>query len=212
MVDREFENRTSLITDPPEGKIPPLTAEAEARIEAARNYRRDHPADGPEDRTRQVRCITYGIPRVGGLGAGYNSYYQIFQTGHHVVIEQELTHTTRIIPLDGRPHISDDIRQWHGDSRGRWDGDTLVVETRHFSPQSNFRGARERLLLAERFTRVGVDEMHYEFTVSDSTTWEEPWTALVPWRRTTDPMFEGMPVTRATLAWKASSRALGRRK
>ena len=106
------------------------------------------------------------------------------------MIEQELIHTTRIIPLDGRPHISDDIRQWHGDSRGRWDGDTLVVETRHFSPQSNFRGAREHLLLVEWFTRVGVDEMHYEFTVSDSTTLEEPWTALVPWRRTTDPMFE----------------------
>ena len=124
------------------------------------------------------------------LLAGYNSYYQIFQTVDHVVIEQELIHTTRIIPLDGRPHVSDDIRQWHGDSRGRWEGDTLVVETSHFSPQSNFRGAREHLFLVERFTRVAADEIHYEFTIRDSTTWTKPWTAVVPWRRTSDPMFE----------------------
>ena len=92
--------------------------------------------------------------------------------------------------MDGRPHVSEEIRQWHGDSRGRWEGDTLVVVTKQFSPQSNFRGAREHLVLVERFTRVADDEMHYEFTVSDSTTWEQPWTAVVPWKRTTDPMFE----------------------
>ena len=186
LVERDFNNRTSLITDPANGKLPSTTPAARAAEDLARTGR-GRPAVWTHDRGLSERCITFGLPN---LLAGYNSYYQIFQTADHVVIEQELIHTTRIIPLDGRPHVSDDIRQWHGDSRGRWDGDTLVVETRHFSPQSNFRSAREHLLLVERFTRLGVDEMHYEFTVSDSTTWEEPWTALVPWRRTTDPMFE----------------------
>ena len=99
MVDREFENRTSLITDPPDGKVPALTSAADARAEAARAYRREHPADGPEDLSRQVRCITYGIPRVGGLGAGYNSYYQILQTPDHLIMLGEMIHDARVIPI-----------------------------------------------------------------------------------------------------------------
>ena len=112
------------------------------------------------------------------------------QTADHVVIEQELIHTTRIIPLDGRAHVHDAIDLWHGNSVGRWEGDTLVVESRNFSPQSNFRGARENLHLVERFTRVGPDDLHYEFTVSDLTVWTAPWTALMQWKRTDEPIFE----------------------
>ena len=186
LVEREFNNRTSLIVDPPSGKLPPATLAGETASRLAQEGR-GRPAAWTVDRGLSERCITFGLPN---LLAGYNSYYQIFQTADHVVIEQELIHTTRIIPLDGRPHVGDGIRQWLGDSRGRWEGDTLVVETRNFSPRSNFRNAREHLRLVERFTRVGPDEMHYEFTVDDPTTWTAPWTALVPWTRTDDPMFE----------------------
>ncbi|MCH8993295.1 MAG: hypothetical protein IIA44_16275, partial [Acidobacteria bacterium] len=190
MVDREFENRTSLITDPPDGKLPALTPAADARIEVAAEYRRTHPADGPEDLTRQVRCITYGIPRVGGLGAGYNSYYQIFQTPDYFVMLGEMIHDARVIPIGDTPHIGDSVRQWHGDSRAHWEGDTLVVETTNYSPKSDYRGAAEHLHLIERFTLAGPDKLHYEITVTDATTWTRPWTAMVPLSRSEDALFE----------------------
>ncbi|MDP6579795.1 MAG: hypothetical protein QF681_03985 [Vicinamibacterales bacterium] len=186
LVERDFSNRTSLIIDPPNGKLPPTTLAAKAGARAA-EAGRGRPAAWTADRGLSERCVTFELPN---LLAGYNSYYQILQTVDHVVIEQELIHTTRIIPLDGRPHVPDDIRQWHGDSRGHWEGDTLVVETKRFSQHSNFRGAREHLQLVERFTRVGPKELNYEFTVTDPTTWTRPWTALVPWKRTDEPMFE----------------------
>ena len=186
LVEREFNDRTSLIVDPVNGKLPPTTSAARMAAATAAAGR-GRPAAWTVDRGLSERCITFGLPN---LLAGYNSYYHILQTADHVVIEQELIHTTRIIPLDGRPHVDGDIRQWHGDSRGYWDGDALVVETRNFSPQSDFRGSREHLHLVERFTRVGPDEMHYQFTVNDPTTWTEPWTALVPWTRTDEPLFE----------------------
>ena len=186
LVERDFDNRTSLIVDPPDGRLPPATSAARMAADAARAGR-GRPAAWTVDRGLSERCITFGLPN---LLAGYNSYYQIFQTADHVVIEQELIHTTRIIPLDGRPHVDEDIDQWHGNSVGRWEGDTLVVETRNFSPQSNFRGARENLQLVERFTRVEPDELHYEFTVHDPTVWTAPWTALMQWRRTDEPIFE----------------------
>ena len=190
MVDREFENRTSLISDPPNGKLPALTPPAEARIEAAAEYRRAHPADGPEDLSRQVRCITFGMPRVGGLGAGYNSYYQIFQTPDYVVMLGELIHDARVIPISDMPHLGDSVRQWHGDSRGHWEGDTLVVETTNYSPKSDYRGAAEHLHLIERFTLAGPEKLHYEITVTDATTWTRPWTAMVPLSRSEDALFE----------------------
>jgi len=190
MVDREFEHRTSLITDPPNGKLPALTPTAEARIEAAAEYRRAHPADGPEDLTRQVRCITYGIPRVGGLGAGYNSYYQIFQTPDYFVMLGEMIHDARVIPISDMPHVGDSVRQWHGDSRGHWEGDTLVVETTNYSPKSDYRGAAEYLHLIERFTLAGPDKLHYEIIVTDATTWTRPWTAMVPLSKSEDALFE----------------------
>ncbi len=190
MVDREFENRTSLITDPADGRVPALTSEAEARVEAARVYREEHPADGPEDRTRQVRCITYGIPRVGGLGAGYNSYYHILQTPGHLVMLGEMIHDARVIPIGDMPHAPESVRQWHGDSRGHWEGDTLVVETTNYSPQSGYRGSSENLHMIERFTLAGPQRLHYEITVTDPTTWIRPWTAMVPLARSQDALFE----------------------
>ena len=186
LVERDFDNRTSLIVDPPDGRLPRRTPAAQRAVEAAR-ANRGRPAAWTDDRGLSERCITFGLPN---LLAGYNSYYQIFQTADHVVIEQELIHTTRIIPIDDRPHIDHDIDQWHGNSVGRWEDDTLVVETTHFSPQSDFRGSSENLRLVERFTRVGPDTMHYEFTASDPTVWESSWTALLEWRRTDDAIFE----------------------
>ena len=190
MVDRVFENRTSLITDPPDGKVPAYTPEATARLEAEAAYRRDHPADSAADRSLQVRCITYGIPRVGGLGAGYNSYFQIFQTPDHFVMLGEMIHDARVIPIGDMPHAPESIRQWHGDSRAHWEGDTLVVETKNYSPQSRYRGSAENLHMIERFTLAGPDDLHYELTLTDDTTWVSPWTAMVPLARSQDALFE----------------------
>ena len=186
LVERDFDDRTSLIVDPPNGCLPELTPEAEETAEAA-SAGRGQPAAWTDDRGLSERCITFGLPN---LLAGYNSYYHILQTADHVVIAQELIHTTRIIPLDGRPHIDGDIDQWHGTSVGRWDGDTLVVETKNFSPKSDFRGSSDGLHLVERFTRIGPDEMAYEFTVNDPTVWKAPWTAMLEWKRTEDAIFE----------------------
>ena len=152
IVDREFtDRRTSLINDPPDGKIPAMTPDAQTRMAAAAEYRKNHPADGPEDRPAGERCANFGVPK---LGAGYNSYYQIFQTPTHVAILSEMAHDARIIPLDGRPHVGKKIQQWNGDARGRWEGDTLVVETTNFSPNSEFMGAKENLRLVEKFSRT----------------------------------------------------------
>ena len=186
LVERDWNNRTSLITDPPDGRLPALTAEGESR-QAAAAAARQRPAAGPEDRSLSERCITFGVPR---LQAAYNSYYQIVQSSGYVAIMMETIHDTRIVPLDNRPHVPQDIRQWHGDPRGHWEGNTLVVETTNFSPKSNFRGAAENLRLVERFTRVGPDTLNYEVTVTDPTIWTRPWTAMIPLRRSTDLVYE----------------------
>ena len=169
-------SRTSLILDPPTGKIPPLTPEGQRRADARRALRQNPPA-GPEDRSLWERCITRGVPRTPG---SYNNHYQIFQTPGHVVILVEMVHEARIIPLDGRPHVGPTIRQWLGDSRGRWEGETLVVETTNFTDKTNFRGSGAGLHVVERFTRVDADRLDYEFTVDDPTTWTRPWTAAWP--------------------------------
>ena len=189
MVEREFDNRTSLIVDPPDGRIPPLTAEARQR-QAAEAARQRLPA-GPEDVGNGLRCITYGVPRLGGnFGAGPYSYYQILQSPGYVALTMEVAHDTRIIPLDGRPHLSQSIRQWNGDSRGRWVGKTLVVDTTNFSPNSYFMGSAENLHLVERFTRVGSDTIKYEITLDDPTTWTKPWTAAIRLKQTHDKIYE----------------------
>jgi hypothetical protein len=190
MIDREFESRTSLIVDPPDGRIPSLTEEARQRQAAAASARPRFPA-GPEDFNNAYRCITTGVPKLGGLyGAGHFGYYQIFQSRSHVVLAMETIHDARIVPLDDRPHLRETIRQWNGDSRGRWEGDTLVVDTTNFSPKSNFMGSAEHLHLVERFTRVGPDAISYEITINDPTTWTKSWTATMPLRNTTDRLYE----------------------
>jgi hypothetical protein len=189
MVALEFESRTSLIMDPPDGRVPPLTPDAQRRISAAAAAgRRPQKASDLND---ALRCLSWGVPRLGGrYGAGDMAYYQIVQTPGHVVLFMEAGHEARVIPLDGRPHLSTQLRQWSGDSRGRWEGNTLVVETTNFSPKSNFMGAREGLRLLERFTRVAPDRLAYEITLDDPTTWTRPWTAMVPLRQRNEPLFE----------------------
>ena len=124
------------------------------------------------------------------LPAGYNNYYKIVQAAGYVVILVEMAHDARIIPLDGRAPLPASVRQWRGDSRGRWEGETLVVETANFTGQTRFRGSGENLRVEERFTRVAPDVLRYEFTVRDPDTWEKPWTAQLPMTRAEGPLFE----------------------
>jgi hypothetical protein len=180
LVEREFDNRTSLINDPADGRIPSLIPEATKRPTRTRFSN-----DGPEGRSLAERCITYGVP---DLLAGYNSYYQIVQTPDHVVVQAEKIHDARIIPLDGRPHTSAALHSWLGNSRGRWDGDTLVVETRNFT--NGFRNASEKLVIIERYKRVSANTLHYEVTIEDSNTWTRPWTFMIPLRRTDEKIYE----------------------
>ena len=187
LVERHLDHRTSLIVDPPDGRIPPLTETAEARAAERRAYAAEHPSDGPEDRTLGDRCLHFDAPR---MGAGYNSYFQLVQTPTHVAIFQEMGHFTRVIPIDGRPHIDGDIRQWAGDARGRWEGNTLVVETTHYSPQTRFSGATGSLRLVERYTRVGPGVLRHEITLHDAGTWTRPWTVELLHASTMDPIFE----------------------
>jgi hypothetical protein len=190
MVDREFDNRTSLIVDPPDGKLPALTPAAQRRQAAAEEAAK-HPATRPEDLTNFIRCITFGVPRVGGnFGAGPYSYYQIFQTAGYVVLFTEMIHEARIIPLDGRPHLPQNIRLWSGDSRGRWEGKTLVVDTTNFSTKSNYMGSGENLHLVERFMRIAPNRIDYTVTIDDPTTWTKPWTAVVRLKQTPEHIYE----------------------
>ena len=181
------DRRTSLLVDPPDGRLPALTADARRRAAERSERRRLHGGDAVEHRGLTERCITFGMPRLPGA---YNNNYQILQTPTHVAIVSEMIHDARIVPLDGRPPLPADLRQWHGDSRGHYDGDTLVVETVNFSPKSAFRGSTETLRLVERFTRVGPRTVHYEITMSDPATWTRPWTARVPMTKTDQAIYE----------------------
>ena len=190
MVKKDFDNRTSLITDPPDGKIPPLTPQARRRQTEADAARPRLP-EGPEDLNNALRCVTYGVPRVGGRFADPDfGRYAILQAPGYVVLMMESIHDARIVPLDGRPHLPPRLRRWSGDSRGRWEGNTLVVDTTNFSPQSNFMGSAENLHLIERFTRVASDTIAYEFSVDDPTTWTKPWTAAIRLTPTPDQLYE----------------------
>ena len=182
--------RTSLIVDPPEGRIPPLTPRAEQRQAALAEVRKTRgPADNPEDRNLWERCITRGVP-TAMLPQVYNNNYQIMQTRDHVVILAEMIHDARIIPLDGRPHQPAHLRYWMGDSVGRWEGDTLVVETTNFTAQTSFRGSGENLRLVERFTRTAADILTYRVTVHDPDTFTRPWTIELPVRRSDGEIYE----------------------
>jgi hypothetical protein len=170
--------RTSLIVDPPDGRIPPLTPEGKRRADARRATAG---FDSYENRPLQERCIVWTHEGPPMLPPPYNDMYQIFQAPGQVVVFRELsTNPPRIIPTDGRPHVSETIRQWGGDSRGRWEGDTLVVETTHFNDKVAFQGSSDALRVVERFTRVSADKILYRFTVEDPNTWTKPWSAEIP--------------------------------
>jgi hypothetical protein len=182
--------RTSLIVDPLDGRVPPLTPEAQKRMAAQFAYAREHSTDGPENRSLQERCLNWPTAGPPMLPSFYNNEYQIVQTPSTVAIVIEMIHDVRIIPIDGSPHLPSSIRQWMGDSRGHWDGNTLVVDTTNFIDKSRFRGADENLHLTERFTRVNPNTVLYEFTVDDPTAFTKPWTAQIPMTKTKGPVFE----------------------
>ena len=180
--------RTSLIVDPFDGRIPALTRAAERIGEERTAYRSQHPADSWSDRNLWERCITRGLPRVPN---NYNSNMLILQTPGAVVILNEMINETRVISLDGRPHVASSVRQWNGDSRGRWEGDTLVVETTNFDAKQVFRGfSVETLQLVERFTRAGPDQIDYQMTLADPEIYSSPWTVALPMTRSEGPVFE----------------------
>ncbi len=186
-VERVWDNRTALITDPADGHIPAMTPEGLARRQANLEATRRRPR-GPEDRSLSERCITYYSPQIT---AGYQSYYQIVQSPKTVVLVTEMIHDSRVIPIDGSPHPPSSIQLWHGDSRGHWEGDTLVVDTTNYKPGAFLRGASsEKLHVTERISRSGPDTLRYEVTIDDPGTWTRPWTVMIPWQRSPKPVFE----------------------
>jgi hypothetical protein len=193
MAGREWDNRTSLIVDPPNGQFPPLTSEAEKRrggravlspSVGGEGPKRPRPA-GPEDLSLGERCISFGAPRTG---AGYNSYLQIIQSPIAVVVLQEMAHDARIVRLDNRQHLPTTVRQWLGDSRGHWEGDTLVVETTNY--RVGFMGSTADVRVTERFIRVSHDFLNWVITVDDPKTWTQPWSFMVRLKRTDDQIYE----------------------
>jgi len=180
---------SSLVVDPSDGRVPPLTAAAQQRAAARAAERRQHPADGPEDRSLGERCLTFNAGPPMNPGP-YNNYVQIFQNAGRVIIFNEMIHDARVVPLDGSPHPPAPIRRWQGDSRGRWDGQTLVVDTTNFTDKTNFRGADQNLHLVERFTRIDAKTLHYEYTVDDPTAFTRSWTVSLPMTKTDDRVFE----------------------
>jgi hypothetical protein len=180
---------TSLVIDPPDGRVPPLTAGARANAAARNADNREHPADGPENRSLQERCLSFNAGPPINIGP-YNNYVQIFQTRDAVVIYTEMIHDARIVWMDGRPHLPPAMKQWLGDSRGRWEGNTLVVDTTNFTDKTGFRGSGEHLHLVERFTRADANTLHYEYTVDDPSTFTKAWTAVLPMTKTDERIYE----------------------
>jgi hypothetical protein len=183
--------RTSLVIDPVNGKIPPITAAARQRQQERTAANRGHEFDGPENRPLPERCLIL-------QGAGppitptvYNNNVEIVQGAGYVAMLVEMGHETRVIPTDGRPHLPQSVRLWKGDPRGHWEGDTLVVETTNFSDKNPFRGiGSANMKLTERFRRLDADTLLYQFTVDDPATWEKPWTAEIPVTRSQGQLFE----------------------
>lgn len=184
--------RTSLIIHPKNGRIPPLTAEAQARVGprgGGPGARQGGRADSWLDRSPLERCITWGLP-TAILPGLYNNNIRIVQSPDSVVIVHEMVHDARVIPLDGRGHLPQAIRNWMGDSRGRWDGDTLVVETTNFTEKYSYRGATPGLKLTERFRRVDPYTIEFQVTVEDPKTWTEPWTVALRMRPAEGELYE----------------------
>lgn len=199
--------RTSLIVDPRDGRLPPFIPAVEQKAaspEARRiaNARRGAgPIDSWEDLDASDRCIQHAKSGPPLYPLGYNLNVQTFQTAGYVAILTEQIHDARIVPLDGRPHLGARIRQWMGDSRGRWEGQTLVIETTNFNGRADMAGrpvlplqdvaeAGRQLMLVERFTRMNADTLNYEYTVTDPGTWTRPWTAVIPMTKTTGHIYE----------------------
>jgi hypothetical protein len=188
-VGRDWNNRTSLIVDPPDGRLPELTDRAKELAkrpsydEGAKNGKRP---DSYEDLGLSLRCITFGAPRIG---AGYNSYFQVLQTAKTVSIQSEMIHDARIIPLDGSPHLPSTVKLWLGDSRGHWEGDTLVIDTTNYREGALLNNS-EKLHVVERLTRTAPDYITYKVTFDDPGTWAKPWTVEIPWRHSKDAIFE----------------------
>ena len=188
--------RSSLVIDPPDGRVPALTADAQRR--AAEEYKQPiyrgggangRGADWTTDRSLFERCITRGLPGAMSPSA-YNNTYRIVQSPGYVAIQIEMLGGTRIIPTSGGPHVGSSLREYMGDSRGHWEGNTLVVETTNFSNRTLYRGSSENMKLVEHFTVVEPNVLDYEFTIVDPTTFTRQWTASIPYVRTTDQLFE----------------------
>jgi hypothetical protein len=178
--------RTSLVMEPADGRVPPFTPDAQREHERNLAYAKLHPADTPADRYLTERCIVFGGGAAPMLPEPYNNNYYIVQTPDYVTIMAELNHEVRIIPLDNRPHFPDNVQQWVGDSRGHWEGDTLVVETTNQRPHRHFHGVQmldsvmsEDYRVVERFTRTGPDQIRYRATVHDPAVFTAPWTVEI---------------------------------
>jgi hypothetical protein len=185
--------RTSLIVDPTDGRVPARTSDAQRLMIERPEHLNAHYAENPEDLRTGERCLTM----IGGSAAGapmlpaiYNNNVQIVQTAHYVMIESEMIHDARVIPLDGRPHLPAAIRQWKGDSIGRWEGDTLVVDTTNFTEKTTLRGSGSRLHVIERFALSGPDALDYRFTIDDPAAFTRPWSGESVMSRTGTQMFE----------------------
>jgi len=188
LSDRVWDNRTSLIVDPPDGRIPPLAAGAaeRARAQAAALQGRG-PADKASDLSLGTRCVSYGTPNIR---AGYQSYFEVTQGPGVMALRSEMIHDVRIFSTDKTSHVSPMIRQYHGDSHARWDGDTLVVETANYTPNATRVGATEKLRTTEKFRRVSDDTLEYSVTFDDPNVWSRPWTLMIPLKMTGEAMFE----------------------
>ena len=196
--------RTSIVIDPADGHVPPLTPERKRQLQVITEARRKRceqpgcglensgqlgPADGPEDRPLMERCLSFGnvAPMIS---TAYNNNYEIVQTPDFIGIDVEMVHQMRRVPLDGSPHIANNARFWAGDSRGRWEGDTLVIDTTNFRPEVAFRGADENLHLIERLTRIDGDTIRYRFTVDDPTAFTRQWSGELMFVKSKGPLFE----------------------
>ena len=182
--------RTSLVIDPEDGHIPPLTPAGKARAAEFAENRRLHALDGPEGRSLQERCILWPVAGPPMEPRGYNSMYQIVQSPNQVALLVEMIHDVRIIPTDNSPHLPPGVKQWMGDSRGHWEGDTLVVDTTNFTDQTRYRGTGEKLHLTERFTLTDPETMVYEFTIDDPGNYTRPWTVQLQFLRSNGPILE----------------------
>jgi hypothetical protein len=188
LSDRVFDNRTSLIIDPPDGRIPALLPEAVERArEQAAVRQTKGPADQAQDLSLGTRCVAFGTPN---LRAGYQSYFEITQGPGVFALGSEMIHDTRIFPVGGGPHVSNSIRQYHGDSRARWEGDTLVVDTTNFVTNTFRLSNTEKLHVTEKFRRVSADTLEYYVTIDDPSTWSRPWTLMILLKKTGERKFE----------------------